>query len=446
LLATLPGDYQMVVNNPNSGCRDSSAIVSVVLFPQPQVSISTVDSTTQCAGDVVNLVANTSDPNLSFQWLRNGVPITGTTTPNVLAGLSGNYQAVVTNNDGCRDTSNTITVTILTRPSAAIIQSGPFDLCEGEPLTLRVPNQPNVQYQWFRNGFDLAGANNFELSVNQPGTYHCVVTHQNGCGAISQDVVVNFRPRPASPSISQLNPVCFGDVIQLEAALQNGVSYQWRGPINFSSNQRNPVIPNANPTRSGWYYCTITQNGCTSLADSIFVLVYPAIPNFTISGKTRLCTGNTLSLTADSIPGATYSWIDPNGTAYNGRQFTITESWLSDSGTYTLNLLVNGCVVPPKSVEVTVNDHNFFFPTAFTPNGDGLNELFKPATFYSGPYDLRIYDRWGQLIFQSNDPAAAWDGTVFGGPGEAGAYNYVLYFQGCVRQDEFISGTVLLVR
>src|SRR5690606_31931382 len=114
--------------------------------------------------------------------------------------------------------------------------------------------------------------------------------------------------------------------------------------------------------------------------------------------------------------------------------------------TYTIELNVNNCPAPPQGIRVTVSDHNFYFPTAFTPNGDGLNEVFKPATFYEGEYDLRIYDRWGALVFQSNDPQAHWDGSVFGGPGAPSAYNYVLFIEGCVRAQEIIRGTVLLLK
>jgi gliding motility-associated-like protein len=159
-----------------------------------------------------------------------------------------------------------------------------------------------------------------------------------------------------------------------------------------------------------------------------------------------LCTGNTLKLEVDSIAGGNYIWSRSNGQQFTGSRLVIENVWLTDSGTYSIDLNVNGCSVPPKEIRVTVNDHTFYFPTAFTPNGDGLNEVFKPATFYEGPYDIRIYDRWGQLVFQSNDPKEAWDGSVFGGPGDAGAYNYIVSYEGCVRDKEFLNGVVYLIK
>ncbi len=446
LTATLPGDYRVFVQFTGTGCLDSSVIITIQHFPEPSISILTNDPTSRCAGETVTLRSNSPDGNLTYQWMRNGNPVTAAVGNDFIALLSGNYQVVVTNLQGCSDTSNIIQVNILNRPSAAAIRPGPFDLCEGDPLLLELPNQANVNYQWFLNNNPIAGAITHQLNVTQSGTYSCAATHQNGCGELSQDIFVQFRVRPPGAQPQANGPVCFGDVIALSANPVPNASCSWRGPANFSAIQTNVVINNASPVNSGWYYCHAVLNGCSSVVDSVFVHVEPAIPQFTIRGKTRLCTGYTLELEVDSFAGAVYNWTSTNGLQATGKRIELENVWLSDSGTYSLDLTVNGCPAPPKSVRVTVNDHSFYFPTAFTPNGDGLNEVFKPATFYEGPYDIRIYDRWGALVFKSDDPKIPWDGTVFGGPGDAGAYNYVLHFEGCVRESEYLSGTVLLLR
>lgn len=446
LVATQAGDYQLVVVNPVSLCRDSSNITQIQLFPQPSVSISTTDSTMRCAGETVNLLANSPDGNLNLQWLRNGSPMNGATNPNFIVIQSGAYQVVATNLQGCHDTSNVISVTMLARPSAAALLPGPFNLCQGEPLTLQMPVQPNVSYQWFNLGNLLPGETNPTLIVSASGIYSCAVNHNNGCGSLSQEIEVTFRTRPNAVSTSSNAPICFGSDLELSASPSPGDTYNWRGPNNFSSTQQNPTLPTAGLLNSGWYYCNVARNGCISPLDSVFVQVEPPIPTFSIKGRTRLCTGNPLELEVEDLTGASYLWTSPDGQQQTGRTFRIAESWLTDSGTYTIALNVNNCPAPPQGVRVSVSDHNFYFPTAFTPNGDGLNEVFKPATFYDGVYDLRIYDRWGALVFQSNDPQAHWDGSVFGSPGAPSAYNYVLFFEGCVREKEMISGTVLLLK
>lgn len=446
ITVTQAGSYQLVVVNPLTACRDSSAITQVQLFPQPSVSISTNDSTQRCSGETVNLLANSPDGNLSLQWLRNGAIVNGANAPSFIAVQSGNYQVVAINPQGCRDTSNTIAINILSRPTATIIQPGPFFLCFGDPLTLQVPVQPNVNYQWFNLGVAIPGETNPTLNVTGTGIYSCAVTSGNGCGSLSQDIEVTFRIRPEAVTTSANGPICFGSDIELSATPSPGNTYVWRGPNNFSSSQQNPTLNNASLRNMGWYYCNVVRNGCSSILDSVYVHVEPPLPSFSIKGRTRLCTGNPLELEVDDLLGGSYSWTTPAGQQFTGRSFRIEESWLTDSGTYTINLSVNDCPAPPQGVRVTVSDHNLYFPTAFTPNGDGLNDVFKPATFYSGAYDLRIYDRWGALVFQSNDPQAHWDGSVFGGPGEPSAYNYVLFVEGCVREQEVISGTVLLLR
>lgn len=446
IIASLPGDYQLVVVNPITGCRDSSSVTQIQHFTAPNVSISTNDSTMRCAGETVRLQANSTDLNLTIQWLRNGVNIPGASNPAFTALQSGNYQVIVTNPQGCRDTSNSISVTILSRPTAVVLQTGPFFLCSGEILNLQVPVQPNVNYQWFNLGVAMPGETNPNLVVTSTGIYSCTVTAGSGCGNLSQDVEVTFRIQPDGVQAAANSPICNGSDINLTASPSPGNSYRWRGPNNFSSNQQNPTLLNAGLLNRGWYYCQVERNGCSSIVDSVFVQVEPPLPVFSIKGRTRLCTGNPLILEVEEIVGASYTWTNPAGQQQNSRRFEIAESWLTDSGTYTVDLNINNCPAPPQGVRVTVNDHNFYFPTAFTPNNDGLNDVFKPATFYQGEYDLRIYDRWGALVFQSNDPQAFWDGSVFGGPGQASAYNYVLFYEGCVREKEVIRGTVLLIR
>src|SRR5690606_15365262 len=82
LSATLAGDYQLVVINPVTTCRDTSSITQIQLFPEPNVSISTNDSTMRCAGETVSLQAISPDANLSIQWLRNGINIAGANSLN----------------------------------------------------------------------------------------------------------------------------------------------------------------------------------------------------------------------------------------------------------------------------------------------------------------------------------------------------------------------------
>jgi len=446
LLASLAGNYQLVVINPVTGCRDSSNITQIQFFLAPSVSISTLDSTSRCAGETVSLEANSPDGNLTLQWIRNGINVNGANSSNFIVLQSGSYQVVATNPQGCRDTSNSISVSVRARPSAAAIQPGPFNLCAGEPLTLQMPPQANVNYQWFNLGTAMPSETNATLIVTATGIYSCTVTHGNGCGSLSQDIEVTFRIRPAAVQISSNSPVCFGADITLEASPSPGNSYIWQGPNNFSSTQRNPGLLNVGVQNRGWYHCHVIRDGCSSPVDSIFVQVEPPIPPFSISGRIRLCTGNPLELEIDDLNGASYTWTTPTGRQQTGRSFRIAESWLTDSGTYTITLSVNNCPAPPQGVRVRINDHSFYFPTAFTPNGDGLNDIFKPATFYKGAYDLRMYDRWGALVFQSNDPEAHWDGSVFGGLAESSAYNYVLFYEGCVRDQEVISGSVLLLR
>jgi gliding motility-associated-like protein len=88
-------------------------------------------------------------------------------------------------------------------------------------------------------------------------------------------------------------------------------------------------------------------------------------------------------------------------------------------------------------------------PTAFSPNGDGLNDFFRPAlqSVDEGDYEFLIYNRWGQLVFFTTNPSIGWDGKTNGRPADPGAYQYIVkYFTNVERVNTFLSDTFYLLR
>ena len=120
-------------------------------------------------------------------------------------------------------------------------------------------------------------------------------------------------------------------------------------------------------------------------------------------------------------------------------------------GTYTVKLTVtnelSGCASTDSSVTLTISEAALEFPNAFTPNGDGSNDLFLPAFRSLRTYDLRIYNRWGHEVFSSSDPAKGWDGTINGREAAAGTYYFYAKAEGYEKGVVFHRhGSVTLVR
>lgn len=120
-------------------------------------------------------------------------------------------------------------------------------------------------------------------------------------------------------------------------------------------------------------------------------------------------------------------------------------------GTYTITLTITneetGCASVDSSKTVTISDAALEFPNAFTPNGDGVNDLFMPSFRSLKKYELTIYNRWGRRVFETNDPSEGWDGTEHGNKAAAGTYYYVATGEGYERGVSFRrKGSVTLVR
>ncbi|MDP2188611.1 MAG: gliding motility-associated C-terminal domain-containing protein [Sphingobacteriaceae bacterium] len=443
LNATAGGTYQLVITNAN-GCRDTSESAVITQLSLPAATIGHNTPLNACMGDSVALFISNPSPLLSYEWERNGTAL-GTSNPILITNQNGSYQVVVTDTNGCSARSNTLVVNFAPVPNLVLLSDSNIDLCEFSVANLEVQPIPNHSYQWFHNGLVIPGANQTRFNATSGGLYRCQAISTQGCSNLSAEITINLLPLPVSIPASATASICEGNTLQLSAQAQAG-GYRWRGPLGFTSTLQNPSILNAKPIQSGWYYLQTERNGCLSLADSVWVDIQPQLPDIQIQGKTRICVGNPIQFTATEVPNARYLWILPNGDSLVGRELTLENSWLSDSGTYILRVTRGSCAADELSINATVNDFKFFFPTAFTPNGDGLNDEFYPVTSFTGTYELRIYDRWGSVIFQTTDPQARWNGYIDGNLGAPSAYSYVLYYDGCRSAPEVVYGTVFLLR
>jgi hypothetical protein len=157
-----------------------------------------------------------------------------------------------------------------------------------------------------------------------------------------------------SPAPGNNGPICEGSTLQLTATLIPGATYQWSGPNGFVSTDQNPTIVNAMPAATGSYSVTATLDGCTSQPQTTVVTVnaVPAAPAAGNDGPK--CAGQPLSLTASSIPFATYAWVGPNGYTSNLQNPVILSTTGLNSGAYTVTATVNGCTSPAGNTTAEV--------------------------------------------------------------------------------------------
>ncbi|MBK8599130.1 MAG: hypothetical protein IPN83_26935 [Holophagales bacterium] len=187
------------------------------------------------------------------------------------------------------------------------------------------------------------------------GTRQRVTATVNRCTSPAGTTSVTVNPIPSTPTAGNSGAVCEGGTISLTASTVPGATYAWTGPNGFTSAAQNPTIPSATVAMAGTYSVTTTVNGCTSPASTTNVTVNPIPSTPTAGNAGAVCEGGTITLTASTVPGATYAWTGPNGFTSAAQNPTIPSATVAMAGTYSVTATVNGCTSPAGTTSVTVN-------------------------------------------------------------------------------------------
>jgi gliding motility-associated-like protein len=241
--------------------------------------------------------------------------------------------------------------------------------------------------------------------------------------------------------------ICYGQSTQLQGS--GGVSYQWTPGLYLSSaTAPDPIVQQ--PQKSTTYSLNVTgANGCTSIQPAtLWVIVLP--PAVVFAGDdTTILIGQTLQLDAVDVNNTgftSYQWSPAVGLDNPGIQNPVAT--VTGDITYLVTATTTqGCVGTDSITIKAVTMSNIVVPNAFTPNGDGHNDVLKPHAI--GIRDFKyfvVYNRWGQRLFYSTNEGEGWDGTVGGQAQPMGTYVWMvmgLDFGGRAVERR---GTVILVR
>ncbi len=288
-------------------------------------------------------------------------------------------------------------------------------------LSLQSVQARLVPMTWSLNNNLSFMVNDFPLSLNdEPLESRLLCPQYLSCCDSSKMSKVNL---PADTVL------CSGYIMKLDAGT-GYASYLWQ---DGSVGQTMDVVD------SGTFWVSVTdQNGCAD-TDTVRVGSIEQLPESFLPADTTICIGDILDIRT-ARPFEIYKWS--TGGVGNSLQ-------IGEAGNYTLQVVDKyGCagndsiIVKTKSCPMEI-----FFPNAFTPNKDGLNDSFKPVIIATPViYQFRIYNRFGQQIFKTSDPRQGWDGTVGNTAQETGAYVWMCTYQFSGGKKNVISGTVILMR
>ncbi len=381
---------------------------------------------TFCADEPVTLIALPS--GLSNYTFMEGSTILGTSSSGslTLANMSVGLHAVhctAVDNLGYNVTSDTIVITIHDNPVATITPAGTVSFCQGDSVMLTA-SAGNL-WLWSQ------GATTQTIYVSATGFYSVTVTNHAGCTATSPVVtaIMNLWP---SGGTTQNDTVCRGESAVLLASASPGVSFNWydqpAGGIWLGSGAafNTPVLF----TTTTYYAEMQSVQGCINpnrLAAAAVVAPSPVL-SFSYSLQSGNGNGLTVFFSNHSVNAQQFIWDfgDPTSPD-NTSTLTNPVHQFSRPGKYVVMLIginYSGCR-DTLIQEIHVEYHtDVFIPSAFTPNDDGVNDLFRVRGGMIESVHMSIFNQWGECIYKA--PLNVWDGKVKGHRVQNGTYVYLI--------------------
>lgn len=371
-----------------NGCTNTDEF-TVVVNPLPAVNGG--QDIVICDGMTVTLNASGAS---SYSW-SGGIVNGGAFEPSV-----GQHQFVVTGTDG-NSCSNTDTVLVTVNPNPVVVAGPDITVCEDVYITLNATGTEG--FTW-----DNGVQNNVPF-IQPVGTVMYIVSNilPTGCSAFDT-VYVEVMPNPIVSSIDVV--ICEGEAVQL---FGNGAdNYQWTGGVIDGV----PFYPSVSDT---FMVTGIGANGCVDQAYAA-VTVHPApIADFTIMNLPLSTLDPTTGFDNTSIGATSYLWDFGDG-SFTSTVFEPMHTYPdNESGEYAITLIAysdEGCSSTKVKYIHVFQDFTIYVPNAFTPDYDDYNQTFKPVMegFDENKYTMVIYNRWGELIFETHNMDIGWDGTYAG--------------------------------
>ncbi len=419
--------YNVGITDAN-GCTGSGS-VTITVNPLPTILIS--PNTAICIGSNTTLSAS---GGTSYLWNpATGLNNPASSNPVSTPVNSTTYSVIVTDALGCLNTAS-ISVTVNLLPVVNVNSNS--SICAGSSSQLIASG--GVNYSWSpASGLSSSSISNPVSNVLSTTTYHVTVTDGNSCvNTASSTVVVNALP---VLTMSGNAEVCEGSGIQLTSS--GGISYLWSPPTGLNNSHiQNPF---ATPLTSSTYSLVTTDlNGCTA-SGSVSVSVNP-LPVTTINADTLVMLGTSVQLLANG--GTDYSWSPDLFLSCSDCENPVSVP-LRDISYMVTVTDVNGCR-NADTVEIRVEDLvTLYIPNAFTPsNADARNDFFFVQGIGIKEFSLSVFNRWGTIVFETNDLNSKWDGTFGGQPVEQGVYVYVAKVTSYSGKNISKAGSVTVLR
>ena len=424
------GTYQVTVSDANhcpvTGIVTITEPAPLVVVPSPRDTI--------CIGQLAQIYGAGYGGTPTYNYFYTP-PMAPPGPPYTVSPLITTlYNVYVTDVNNCFSAPQTISIYV--RDSVRVTATDTA-LCNGSsvPISATATGGTGGPYTYIWSNGITAQSQNVSPTINQsPSNY--TVTVSDGCSPVATDIsTVTVYPLAVS-FMSVLDTAgCEDFTVQFTALSNIGTSYTW----NFgdgSASQSGAIVTHTYVTPNSYNVSltVTTAQGCVStLTNNQYIDVYPGPTAAFVSNPNQATSTAPVISFVDQSIGAT-NWAWDFGVLNFGSDTSSTQNPVyaySDTGSYSVQLIVTnnfGCTDTTIQSVSVIPEYVLYAPNAFTPfNHDGLNDLFMPQGVGIDPnnFEMSIFDRWGNLIFKTNDVYKGWDGKANGGSKIAQADTYV---------------------
>lgn len=414
----------------------------IVEIPSPSVTIEKLCFTrsncnlngfmgadTVCVGNdenyLINISGTCTNPMFSLDTTFATIINTSGNSVNVHIKRHGVFYLIATLQTPCGQKSDSMAIHAF--PSGYDVNIGPdLSLC---PSNTKILNAHNGYFYYYWQD----GSTDSIFTVTAPGIYWVDITDL--CGNNFRDSVIVSAAPPVPLDLGTDQVLCRGDSATISAPL-GFINYNWSP--DYKINTTTARIVTLSPVVDTAYYLKAEKTpGCFAF-DTIRIHLLP-LPVINLGIDKEFCKGDTVHL--DAGPGFTdYLW----NTGSQSQTIIVTQA-----GAYSIKVQDNSPCYGKDTIWIIQKDcmYGFYIPSAFTPNGDGRNDLFRPLIFGNLiKYEFAIYNRWGQELFRTKDHTKGWNGKLSGF--EQGSFVFVWFcnFQLEGTLPEKRKGTFILIK
>jgi gliding motility-associated-like protein len=411
------GNYFVVVTDAN-GC-DDTANVTINNIPGLVATAGTLTPVSCFGGSDGAATVNATGGTGAYTYAWNCSPSTTNTATNLPA---GSCVVVVTDSAGC---TSTVPITITQPTQLAVTATAvPSVVCTGSPILMTATGSggtPAYSYSW--SPLNMTGATqNFAPTTSGPCTI--TITDANNC-VDSTVLMYTVNPNPVAAFVGDTLASCIPLVVNFTdlSTVSAGTIVQWSWDFGDGSTPSTQQNPQHTYYVSGFYTVALTVTTATGCSNTVtmsnYINVYPTpVASFTANPQPTTELNPTIYFTNTSINSNSWNW-DFADSANSSSTLQHPVFTYQRAGCFDVVLTatsVNGCFDITVQQICIEPDVAIYIPNAFTPNGDGINDFFFPQGLGLDPanFEIWIFDRWGNLVYNGTDLYKGWDGTVQG--------------------------------